>query len=162
MPSTLVAFKITSALISKARKAAVIEKLFRGKTDDVFVNFLLVLNDHNRLDILRPVAAMFRELRDEWHKRVRVLALNGPSGAGAARNAALAAARGRWIAILDGDDIWPPDGLATAVAFLDTHADCGFVTRTYKAGRSRFHAKNQKRRIGQANFIGMVWIRASS
>src|SRR5206468_8362886 len=41
--------------------------------EDLFVNFLLVLNEHNRLQILRPVAAMYRELRDEFHKRVRVL-----------------------------------------------------------------------------------------
>lgn len=64
---------MASGAIPKARKAAVIEKLFRGKAEDIFVNFVLVLNDHNRLQILRPVAAMYRELRDEFHKRVRVL-----------------------------------------------------------------------------------------
>jgi F-type H+-transporting ATPase subunit delta len=64
---------MASGAIPKSRKAAVIEDIFRGKTEDLFVNFLLVLNDHNRLAILRPVAAMYRELRDEYHKRVRVL-----------------------------------------------------------------------------------------
>jgi F-type H+-transporting ATPase subunit delta len=64
---------MASGAIPKTRKAQVIEDIFRGKTEDLFVNFLLVLNDHNRLSILRPVAAMYRELRDEYHKRVRVL-----------------------------------------------------------------------------------------
>jgi F-type H+-transporting ATPase subunit delta len=64
---------MASGAIPKARKAEVIEEVFRGKAEDLFVNFLLVLNDHNRLHILRPVAAMYRELRDEFHKRVRVL-----------------------------------------------------------------------------------------
>ena len=64
---------MASGAIPKARKAEVIDKLFRGKTDDIFVNFVQVLNDHNRLQILRPVAAMYRELRDELHHRVRVL-----------------------------------------------------------------------------------------
>jgi len=64
---------MASGAIPKARKAEVIERIFRGKTEDLFVNFLLVLNEHNRLQILRPVAAMYRELRDEFHKRVRVL-----------------------------------------------------------------------------------------
>ena len=64
---------MASGAIPKTRKADVIEKLFRGKAEDLFVNFLLVLNEHNRLSILRPVAAMYRELRDEFHKRVRVL-----------------------------------------------------------------------------------------
>src|SRR5207244_9069467 len=64
---------LASGAIPKARKAAIIEKLFRGKANDLFVNFLLVLNEHNRLDILRPVAVMYHELRDELYKRVRVL-----------------------------------------------------------------------------------------
>jgi len=64
---------MASGAVPKARKAEVIERIFRGKTEDLFVNFLLVLNEHNRLQILRPVAAMYRELRDEFHKRVRVL-----------------------------------------------------------------------------------------
>src|SRR5262245_61442442 len=64
---------MASGAIPKARKAEVIERIFRGKAEDLFVNFLLVLNEHNRLQILRPVAAMYRELRDEFHKRVRVL-----------------------------------------------------------------------------------------
>src|SRR5688500_11938863 len=64
---------MASAMIPRRKKTDVIEKLFRGKTDDLFVNFLLVLNEHNRLDILRPVAAMYRELRDELHRRVRVV-----------------------------------------------------------------------------------------
>jgi len=64
---------MASTAIPRARKTEVIERLFRGKTDDLFVNFLLVLNEHNRLDILRPVAAMYRELRDKLRKRVRVV-----------------------------------------------------------------------------------------
>jgi F-type H+-transporting ATPase subunit delta len=64
---------MASGMIPRKRKAEVIEDIFRGKTDDLFVNFLLVLNDHNRLNLLRPVAAMYRELRDELHRRVRVL-----------------------------------------------------------------------------------------
>ena len=68
-PATIMA----SGAIPRARKAEVIEKLFRGKADDLFVNFLQVLNNHNRLDIIRPVAAMYRELRDDLYNRVRVL-----------------------------------------------------------------------------------------
>jgi F-type H+-transporting ATPase subunit delta len=64
---------MASGMIPRRRKAEVIETLFRGKTDDLFVNFLLVLNEHNRLEILRPVAAMYRELRDELHRRVRIV-----------------------------------------------------------------------------------------
>jgi F-type H+-transporting ATPase subunit delta len=64
---------MASGVVPRQRKAEVIEKLFRGRVEDLFVDFLLVLNDHNRLELLRPVAAMYRELRDQLHHRVRVL-----------------------------------------------------------------------------------------
>jgi F-type H+-transporting ATPase subunit delta len=64
---------LASAMIPRGKRADVIDKLFRGRADDVFVNFLHVLNDHNRLDLLRPVAAMYRESRDELLRRVRVV-----------------------------------------------------------------------------------------
>ncbi len=71
--SQLEAF-LTSGAVGRARKADVIEKGFRGRADDLLVNFLLVLNDHERLGILRSLVSVYRELRDErsGHVRVRV------------------------------------------------------------------------------------------
>ncbi len=48
--------------------------------------------------------------------RVRVIAWTCNSGAAAARNRALAEARGRWIAIMDSDDLMHPCRLARLVA----------------------------------------------
>ncbi len=48
--------------------------------------------------------------------------VTGPFGsAAAARNAAWRAARAPWIALLDADDVWLPDKLATAAACLARH-----------------------------------------
>lgn len=50
-------------------------------------------------------------------ERVKVLRLAANSGAAAARNAGVAAARAEWIAFLDSDDVWTPGSLR---ARLDT------------------------------------------
>lgn len=64
---------LTSTVISREKKEEVIKKVFDPRADQTFVNFLLVLKKHNRLDIIRPVAAMYRQLRDEYHRRIRTL-----------------------------------------------------------------------------------------
>jgi glycosyltransferase involved in cell wall biosynthesis len=51
--------------------------------------------------------------------RVCVLRNTSPLGASGARNAALLAARGRWIAFLDDDDMWGPGKLAIQIDRLE-------------------------------------------
>jgi F-type H+-transporting ATPase subunit delta len=63
---------LASSAIGRDRKQAVIEKTFRGRASDVFVNFLLVLNHHERLDVIRAIQAAYRDLHEERSGRVRV------------------------------------------------------------------------------------------
>jgi teichuronic acid biosynthesis glycosyltransferase TuaG len=48
--------------------------------------------------------------------RVRLLRTAGRTGPARARNTAIAAARGRWLAFLDSDDVWHPEKLARQLA----------------------------------------------
>jgi F-type H+-transporting ATPase subunit delta len=60
-----------SAVGRNARRDA-IERAFAGRVSDLFLNFLLVLNDHERLALLRSIRAAFHELYNKRARRVKV------------------------------------------------------------------------------------------
>jgi F-type H+-transporting ATPase subunit delta len=64
---------LASGAIGRRAKAEVIERAFAGRANPLFVNFLLVLNEHDRLDLLRGVRQAAREISDERAGRMPVL-----------------------------------------------------------------------------------------
>jgi glycosyltransferase involved in cell wall biosynthesis len=100
-------------------------------------DFELILVDDGSTDDTLAVARR-QATRDE---RVRVLSMpNG--GPAAARNMALRAARGEFLALLDSDDLICPQYLATQIGVLDAHPEASIVTA------------NAINRGGGANFDG--------
>jgi F-type H+-transporting ATPase subunit delta len=63
---------LASGVISRDRKAATLQKIFQGRASEVVFNFLMVLNKHERLGLLRAVLAAYRELCDARARRIRV------------------------------------------------------------------------------------------
>ncbi len=63
---------LSSAAVARERKAQALRQAFAGRASDVLTRFLLVLNEHDRLNVLRAVVAAYRDLHDRKTGRVRV------------------------------------------------------------------------------------------
>jgi F-type H+-transporting ATPase subunit delta len=64
---------LASAAIGRRHKADVLKSVFEKRARAVFFHFLMVLNEHERLDLLRPIHAGYKELLDEQARRIRIL-----------------------------------------------------------------------------------------
>lgn len=67
----------------------------------------------------------------EQDSRIRLIQLSENSGAAVARNTAIEAAQGRYIAFLDSDDLWLPDKLETQLQFMQDK-DIAFSYSAYE------------------------------
>ncbi len=63
---------LASGAIRRHAKKEMIESTLEGKADPLFVNFLMVLNDNDRLNAIRPIRAAYRERYDRRQRRIRV------------------------------------------------------------------------------------------
>lgn len=86
-------------------------------------------------------------LASQTDPRIRVILAEENRGPVHSRNRAMAAARGRFIAGLDQDDLCKPDRLARQVAYLDAHPDTVLVTAAadlLEAGRVKPHRTRRR------------------
>ena len=63
---------LTSGSVDRKRKTDLVESIFGNRASELLVNALLVLNNHDRLNLLRPVIQEYRRLRDTRAGRIRV------------------------------------------------------------------------------------------
>jgi glycosyltransferase involved in cell wall biosynthesis len=87
-----------------------------------FQDWELIVVDDGSTDNTLSVLERYRDPRIRLHR----LPVN--SGRAAARNAAVALARGRYIAICDSDDISMPERFARQAAYLDARSDVDVVS----------------------------------
>ena len=76
---------------------------------------LILVDDHSKDDTLSVVKNYLASVNDE---RIRLIEKKTNEGAAAARNRGIDAAKGRYIAFLDADDLWMPDKLEKELAFM--------------------------------------------
>ena len=94
-------------------------------------------------------------LMARYGSRIRYVGQDN-AGVSAARNRGLALANGRFLALLDSDDIWMPEKTERQVAWLEAHPDFGMVvcdvlrTDADRNAIDRFRRREQIREDGWA------------
>lgn len=116
-------FSVVIPLHNKARHIAACLESVRRQT---FAPFEIIVVDDNSTD---SGAAIVKACTDP---RIRLFERSEPGPGGyAARNLAVDAAAGNWIAFLDADDIWMFDHLADIAAMIARHPELGCVATRY-------------------------------
>jgi GT2 family glycosyltransferase len=100
---------LVSVVVANYNGAAYLGDCLRSARTQTLADLEIIVSDDASTDGSTAVA---RRMLAEDH-RIRLITSDVRRGPGAARNAALAAARGEWIAIFDSDDIMHPARLET-------------------------------------------------
>jgi glycosyltransferase involved in cell wall biosynthesis len=91
--------------------------------EQTFHDWELIVVDDGSSDGTWDVVSSLTADSDHEH----AIRLEQNQGLAAARNTAIARARGEWIALLDADDTWTPEKLDRCMTYLDEHPDLRVV-----------------------------------
>jgi glycosyltransferase involved in cell wall biosynthesis len=125
-----------------------LESAVAQTSSDCSVN-VIVVDDHSSDDLagaLRP-----------YGDRVVCIRHAANSGAAAARNTAIAAADGDYVALLDSDDAWLPGKLAAQIAAMRANRWKASCTAYYLARAGMADIISPRRATGSLTFDDLIW-----
>jgi len=145
--------KVT-VIIPTFNRARYLAEAIQSVLGQTFPDYELIVVDDGSTDGTATVLAGFGD------PRLRVLRQEN-RGISAAMNAGLQAARGKYIARLDSDDVWFPDLLEREVSILDSHPDIGVVYSRAQAmsanGTPREHYLGLALRYPNDALLSLLW-----
>jgi len=106
--------ELVSIITPTYNSAKYIAQTIQSVQSQTYKNWEMILVDDCSSDNTVQIIQHFLE---EDH-RIHLIQLNKNSGAGIARNTAITAAKGRYIAFLDSDDLWKPEKLTKQLDFM--------------------------------------------
>jgi teichuronic acid biosynthesis glycosyltransferase TuaG len=80
---------------------------------------LILVDDGSTDESVARIAEVLLLVPDQVRGRIQLICQEQNRGAAAARNAGLRAAKGRYLAFLDGDDLWLAEKLEKQLAFME-------------------------------------------
>jgi teichuronic acid biosynthesis glycosyltransferase TuaG len=108
---------IVSVIIPTFNSEKFISAAIRSVQNQSYTNWEIILVDDCSTDATLTIVSELA-LNDD---RIKCSKLSKNSGTGVARNAALAVAKGKYIAFLDADDLWKSNKLELQITFMQTN-----------------------------------------
>lgn len=127
--------ELVSIIVPVYNAGAYIRETISMVQAQTYGNWELLLVDDGSGDDSRQRISECMDMGDD---RIRLISKAQNEGAARARNTGIEAAKGRYIAFLDADDLWMPDKLEKELAFM-RKKQAAFVFTAYEFGDE--HAK---------------------
>ena len=133
---------LVSIVVPVYNAARFIDETIQTVLDQTYANWELLLVDDKSTDesvkIIKPYAAK--------DKRIKLFSNKQNSGAAISRNEGIDAAKGRYIAFLDADDLWLPAKLEKQATFMQVQ-NCAFSFTGYEFADENGKPNGKKVRV---------------
>lgn len=123
--------ELVSIIVPMYNAGIYIEETVNSVCAQTYAGWELILVDDNSKD--DTVSVVKNCLALKGGGKIRLIEKKTNEGAAAARNTGIDAAKGRYIAFLDADDLWMPDKLEKELAFMKKN-QAAFVFTAYEFG----------------------------
>lgn len=108
-----------SVIIPTYQLAHLVSQTIESVLAQTYTDYEIIVVNDGSTDNTKEVLATFGDKITVIHQENK--------GVAAARNVGIMAAQGRYIALLDHDDLWLPNKLEKQVAYLESHRNIGLV-----------------------------------
>ena len=118
-----------SVVMTLYREGAFLEESIDSVLRQTFTDFEIVLVDNNADEATMQVA---RRYQSKFPELIRIVK-EPTQGISSARNRGLLESRGKYVALLDGDDLMRPDRLEKQIGAARAHPEAALISSSYEA-----------------------------
>lgn len=115
---------LISVIVVTYNRAHYIQEALDSIRRQTFKDYEIIVVDDGSTDNTKEVLESYKDIRYIYQEH---------AGISQARNTAVRAAKGKWIATLDSDDLWKEEKLQKQIDYLAIHPECRIVYTTFSS-----------------------------